>query len=340
MSGPLGGSELCHTRRWHYYPRIMKLFDDVHLIECPVGGRPLRLPLLVGEWHSLLMDTGCASDVPTSILPFLSQAGLPLPRLTYVLNTHCDTDHIGGNHAIKQAAPQARLCCGDADREQIESPTAIYRQRYDAYRTHGIFYDEATHREMLSALGEAQPVDLTFMGGERLRLGPDWEIQIVHLPGHSHGHLGVLDLKHRALYGGDAIHGSVYLSLNGRPALCPTYLYVEAYLQTIRFIEHLDIDLYCGCHWPVKRGAEIGEFCAESRDFVQRAERFLLEALAEPKTLRALCGELGPKLGGWPEPVHRELAWALSGHLAKLEGEGVVDQLPNQQPPVFERTKH
>ena len=58
--------------------------------------------------------------------------------------------------------------------------------------------------------------------------------------------------RNRVLFGGDAIQGSVYLDVTGKPALCPTYLYPESYLQTCQLIEHLDIDYYVSCHWPIK----------------------------------------------------------------------------------------
>jgi glyoxylase-like metal-dependent hydrolase (beta-lactamase superfamily II) len=224
-----------------------------------------------------------------------------------------------------------------ADREQIESPAALFQIRYDAYRPQGIFYDAETRQGIMASLGEAQAVDLTFRGGERLRLGPDWEVEILHLPGHSRGHLGLLDLKHRALFAGDAIHGSVYLDVHGKPALCPTYLYVPAYLQTIRFIEHLSLDGYCGCHWPVKYGPEIKAFCEESRQFVDQAERLLLEALKQPKTLKELCFEVGPKLGGWPVPVNAELSAAFAGHLHKLEDKGAIQTVAGRDPKAYRR---
>ncbi len=309
--------------------RITALFEGAHLLHGVVGGRPLTLTLLAGSQRALLMDTGCAQDAEGLILPALAELGLEPRRLGFILNTHCDLDHIGGNWALKQAAPQALLCCGEADREQVESPEAIYARRYDAYRRdHGICYEGAVKDWILSSLGKAQPVDLTLRGGERLRLAPDWEVEIAHLPGHSRGHLGVLDRKHRVLYAGDAIHGAVMLDLEGRPAMGPTYLYVDQYLDTIRFIENLDIDTYVGCHWPVKRGEQIAAFCAESRNYVEQAGQLILESLKTATgTLKELCLELGPRLGAWPAAVNIEHAYAFCGHLSCLEDQGRIERL-------------
>src|SRR5258708_39621168 len=173
-------------------------------------------------------------------------------------------------------------------------------------------------------LGDAQPVDLTFRGGERIRLSADWDLEVMFLPGHSKGHLGLLDSRHCALFGGDAIQGAVYLDVNGKPALCPTYLYPETYLQTSQLIEHLNLDYYVSCHWPIKKGREIADFCQETRSFVERAE--LLLRRSGTRDLRQACLRLGPQLGDWPEPIHLELAYALAGDLG-LQGDMQITNL-------------
>ena len=292
---------------------MIQLFDSVYLLDGTVGKRPIYLPLLVGEWGSVLLDTGCSYHVSELILPALEQLQIRPEHLRYIINTHPDSDHVGGNAAMKQWAPQSILCCGDADRSQVEDPETLFATRYNAYRPHGVFYSEEVKAGIMKDLGGPQPVELTFRGGERLRLGPDWELEVLSLPGHSKGHLGILDRRHHVLFGGDAIQGAVYLGIDGLPALCPTYLYPESYLLTNQLIEHLDIDLYVSCHWPLKKGSEIVEFCRETREFVERAE--ILVRSADTDNLGELCDQLGPRLGQWPEPVNRELAFALAGHL-------------------------
>jgi glyoxylase-like metal-dependent hydrolase (beta-lactamase superfamily II) len=292
---------------------MKQLFDDVYLLEGQVGVRPLYLPIFRGDYGILLLDTGCAEHVDGLILPGFAELGIKPDDLRFVVNTHPDSDHVGGNAGIKRWAPRALLCCGDADRKMIDDPAELFRMRYDAYRRYGVFYPEQIANNIRRDLGEAQPVDLSFRGGERIRLSRDWELEVLFLPGHSKGHLGVLDHRHRALFGGDAIQGSVYLDVSGKPALCPTYLYPETYLQTCQFIEHLDIESYVSCHWPIKRAQQIDEFCQETRAFVQRAEGLLKST--DITDLKEACLKLCPQLGNWPEPIHLELAYALAGHL-------------------------
>jgi glyoxylase-like metal-dependent hydrolase (beta-lactamase superfamily II) len=298
----------------------MEIYPGADLIECEIGGRPLYLPLLREGRESLLIDCGTRSHSENDIPAYLKRLGLGESDLTWLILTHPDGDHCGGTAAIKRQYPQVRIACGDADRELIESPDHLFTYRYDAYRqNHGVFFDPQTAQQIRNCTSGPQDVTWTFVGGETMRLGPNRILEIWHLPGHSHGHLGVYDRKHGVLYYGDAIQGAGYRSLHGSWSLCPTYLYVNAYLQTIRTIENSGAQMIIGCHWPVLRDREsIRQFCSESRDFVTQAERLITNYLGDHPsgaTLRELCEQLSDQLGEWPKEVCLELANALSGHL-------------------------
>ena len=318
---------------------MQKLFDGVFMLEGEVGGRPLQLIYLQGESSSILLDTGCTNDPEDFIIPQMREAagnpGGEPADLQWILITHSDLDHIGGNFLMKQHAPQAILACGDADRFACTGPDEIIALRYDAYRAdHQIFYDDETQEAIRGQCGQFQPIEATFVGGERILLAPDWTVEVVALPGHSHGHIGLLDRRNAALYGGDAIHGRVYHGFDGTEKLPPTYLHVDEYLATIRLIEHLPISTYVGCHWSIKRGIEIAEFCAESRQFVAQADLLLREYLRDPHTLREACMALGPQLGDRPHGgLDLELVFALNGHIEQLLNRGLIEAQVQQAEP-------
>jgi glyoxylase-like metal-dependent hydrolase (beta-lactamase superfamily II) len=317
---------------------MQPLFDGVFLLEGEVGGRPLQLIYLRGARASLLMDTGCAHDPNRFIAPQIRQAGGDPSRLTWILNTHSDLDHICGNYEMKQIAPGAVLACGDADRHVCQGIDALMQYRYDVFRKdHQIFYEGETLEWLRAEGGQPQPIEATFVGGEHIPLGDGWEVELLSVPGHSKGHLAVWDRRHGALYGGDAIHGDGCRGLDGRMKLCPTYEDVDAYLNTIARIASLPVTTYAGCHWPVKRGGQVAEFCRESRQFVETADHLLLGILDRPHSLREICRSLGPELGGWPRSADLELAYALHGHLARAAARGLVRSRTREGPtPVLE----
>ncbi len=306
----------------------MEISPGIHMIPALVGKRPLQLFLLIGDDRILLMDTGCAPDPEKYIFPYLRSVGLQPTAIDMVLVTHCDVDHCGGNAAIKRANPRVLLTCGEADRLLVEDPEIMWARRYDRYtEPHGLAYGEADMKWNLENLGEATPIDFTWRGGETLRLGKDWVVEVHHVPGHSDGHLAVVDRKHRTVLTGDAVHGSVYLDIDGNPALCPTYLHVDAYLATIQYLRQLDAETLGGCHWPIKRGSEVAAFLDESQKFVEMADLALLAELdrrPDGATLPELIQAVGPRLGGWSRPVDHELKYALAGHIDHLVTQGKV----------------
>jgi glyoxylase-like metal-dependent hydrolase (beta-lactamase superfamily II) len=247
-------------------------------------------------------------------------------------------DHIGGNFEMKKLAPRAILACGEPDRHTCQGLDSLMRYRYDAYRAdHQIFYEGDTLKWLQAEGGEPQPIDVTFQGGEHIRLGSGWDVELISVPGHAKGHLAVYDPLHEALYGGDAIHGDGYRGLDGTMKLCPTYENVEDYLATISLIERLPISTYVGCHWPVKKDGDVAAFCRESREFVGLADRLLIEELAKPRSLREICTALGPKLGDWPRASDIELVYALAGHLRRMVCSGAVEErVCGSDPPVLE----
>jgi glyoxylase-like metal-dependent hydrolase (beta-lactamase superfamily II) len=300
--------------------KTMQLYPGAEMIECEINGRPLYLPLLREGRKALLLDCGTKHHAQKDIPGSLSRLGVAPEDVLWLVITHPDGDHCGGSAEFQKLYPNCRIACGEEDRALIESPDYLYSFRYNAYRKdHGICFDPVTEQAIRNCSSKPQAVAFTFTGGETLRLGPDRVLEVWHLPGHSHGHLGLFDTKHGTLFYGDAIQGAGYRSLAGHWTLCPTYLYVEPYLQTIRTIETSRAGRIVGCHWPVLRSRQaILQFCAESRNFVSQADRLIRDYLSRHDSgvsLRELCERLSDELGDWPSEVRFELANAFSGHL-------------------------
>lgn len=301
---------------------MTEILDGIHRIDAEVGGRPLYLFLFLGE-RNLLLDAGCAPTVAASVLPYLEMLGLGPRDLDLLVITHSDLDHQGGAHALASANPDITIACGALDRELVSDPEAIVARRYGAYRLeHGIGYDDeavAWQREMC---GSPQAVDSLFTGGETIDLGAGRELRVLHVPGHSPGHLAVQDGTTGALFSGDCVQGSVYLGLDGTRKLCPTYTDVDPYLRTIETIEALAPSELHGCHWPAARGDGVNAFLDESRAYVEDVDRHVRASFAEAPdglTLRDLIERVNARLDEpWQPGVAQELVYSLHGHAERL----------------------
>ena len=296
----------------------MELLDGIHRIEAEVGGRPLYLFLFLGE-RNLLLDAGCSTTVPEFVLPYLAGLGLGPRDLDLLVITHPDLDHQGGAHGLASANPALTVACGALDRELVSDPEAIMARRYGAYRAeHGIAYDAEASAWMREMCGAPQPVDDVFSGGETIDLGGGRELRVLHVPGHSAGHIALHDLRSGALFGGDCVQGSVYLGLDGTPKLCPTYDDIDPYLATIERIRALAPAELHGCHWPAARGAEVDAFLDESRAYVEHVDGLVEACLAEAPgglTLRELIGCVNARLDRpWEPAIAPELVYSVHGH--------------------------
>jgi glyoxylase-like metal-dependent hydrolase (beta-lactamase superfamily II) len=302
---------------------MSEVVEGVHRIDAEVGGRPLYLFLFLGE-RRLLLDAGCASSVDEFVLPYLDGLGLSAADLDLLVITHCDLDHQGGTHALRRLNPSLLVGCGALDIPLVSDPDALVERRYGAFRAdHEIGYDEETRAWMRRESGEPEPVDMGLVGGEQLRLGPGWDLRVHHVPGHSPGHLAVLDERSGALFSGDCLQGSVYLGLDGTRKLCPTYTDVDPYLATAALVESLAPSEVHGCHWPAQDAAA---FAGESREYVERVDALVRASLVEPTTLRELLARVNERLDEpWPPALEQELVYSVNGHVERLVARGLVN---------------
>ncbi|MEZ4868681.1 MAG: MBL fold metallo-hydrolase [Caldilineaceae bacterium] len=305
----------------------MEIAPGIHRIEAPLGERFVAVYLLVGQEDALLIDTGMDDTPGQCIAPYLDQIGLAPSKIRYVLTSHADFDHTAGNASLKEMAPGALFLCHPLDQAMVEDIELMISARYGEFAAdHGIDEPEAG-KEFIRNSSRHVPVNLTVCGGETIRLGADWQVAILHAPGHSRGHLTVHDQRSRSLIICDATLGNAVLFKNGKPAFPPTYRYVDSYVATMNRFRGMQVETLLTCHYPIYRGASVAEFLAESRAYVDRVDQALLGALAgatPAPTLRELCTTLSPILGEWPTTASDYLAFPLYGHLERLLQYGAI----------------
>jgi glyoxylase-like metal-dependent hydrolase (beta-lactamase superfamily II) len=278
------------------------------------------------------MDTGDAGVPEQYIIPYMRSINFDPAQLTYILLTHPDIDHVGGVYAMRNAAPNVRFLCGTADREQIESPENLGHFRARAhYYYHGLGPNDEQLAQFIQHAGGAGnrlQFATTFSHDGSLTLG-NRILQVLHLPGHSLGHLGVFLPEDNAAIIGDAVHGTANRFANGKAAFACTYMFVDAYFGTIQKLLAMRLDKLFSCHWPdclTRQNVEL--FLELSRTYAWVAEGAILHTLGEAGpdglTLKDLCLRAKPKLGDWPADHDLETRSLACGHLQRLQDRGLL----------------
>ena len=309
----------------------------IYRIEGILGPRPFAQYLLRDE-RSLLVDTGIATTPDEVILPAFQEMGLEPADLDYVLISHADVDHFGGNAAIRAAAPRAIVCAHVADCEWIGDRERILRERYGWYAGHGpeADYDADTKVWLRNALGPDVPVDLQLVGGEVFRLGPHLSVEVLHLPGHSAGHIGLWDPASRSAIITDAALGTGLLNNEGQVIHPPPYMLLYEYEATVRRLQQLAPERLLTAHYAVMEGAQVDRFLGESLAFVARTRSAIEEAIAASHevTIAGLLASLNPVLGPFTSMAN-ELGGPIRSHIQELVASGRIEEIADREPPAW-----
>jgi glyoxylase-like metal-dependent hydrolase (beta-lactamase superfamily II) len=316
---------------------VVEVAPGIERIESVFGPRPFAQYLLRGE-KSMLIDTGIDATPGEVIVPFFQQVAFAPESLTYVLNSHADVDHFGGNAALRKAAPNAIFCASVIDAPIITDRKRAMIERYGWYAEHGAGadYDEETKGLLAAGMGPDTAIDLELTGGEWFRLGPGLRVQILTLPGHSAGHLGIWEPKSRSAIVIDAVLGQGLYNFDHEIIHPPPYMDVAAYEGTIEVLRALQPERLLTAHYDVIEGTEVQDFLDASASFVSRTRSAVRRATKSggTVTLAGLLAELGPELGPFTS-FPNELAGPIRSHLGELVKEGVVEPVSGAKPPAW-----
>jgi glyoxylase-like metal-dependent hydrolase (beta-lactamase superfamily II) len=146
--------------------------------------------LITGADESVLIDTGCSAHARETLALLRHRRALGARPLECIVNTHCHSDHMGGNAALARAygAPIA-----------VPADAALLIDRWD---TRELLLDYADQH------AERFAYDRTIAAGAALELGGIRWLTLA-APGHDMTALVFYAPEHRVLVSGDALweHG-------------------------------------------------------------------------------------------------------------------------------------
>lgn len=303
----------------------------VHRILLPLGNRVSATYLFVGSERSVLLDTGCAGDIGTFVIPALGQLGVTRESVEVVVVSHCDVDHSGGIADVHRYLPQASVVAHRLDADAMESLEPFESERSRSFRSVYGFDEDPDAVAWTRSVAGFGPVNRRLDGDEEIDLG-DRIIHVLHVPGHSLGHLAVHDPSVGVLAISDAILGDAVPLADGSPAFPPTYRFERSYLATIERVRALAPSLLATAHYGVFEGGAVEGFLDTSRDFARDLRSAVRGAVAAvPGGLRLvdLVAELNTTIGSWPrEGTSTALAFPVVAHIEALVEDGELRLTP------------
>jgi glyoxylase-like metal-dependent hydrolase (beta-lactamase superfamily II) len=307
-----------------------ELGTGIHRVDTPLGDRIASLWVIQGRDRSVLFDTGVDSAIPTHLMPYLTGAGVDPASIEYAVVSHADVDHFGGVADVHERLPQAAVMAGRGDAELVSDYSRFEAERVRGFRDPWGVDESPETIAWCRSVARVDRVDRIVDGGEVLDLGGRL-VEIVAVPGHTHGHLALLDRLTGTWFVSDAILGRAVPLADGAPAFPPTYRYVDDYLRTIDLVGQAAPPMLATAHYGTFAGPAVGEFLDVSSDFVDRLERTVVAVLRDngPSTLAGLLPEVNRRIATWPvEGSDAALAYPVVGHLERLHDRGLVAVKP------------
>jgi hydroxyacylglutathione hydrolase len=217
--------------------KFRKVINDIYILETPFGGVWSGIVLVMGNKKVLIDSGGTAEIIDEYLIPALNDMGLELKDISYLLNTHCHGDHIGGHYRIKELS-NIRIACFEKSHDKIKDPlkySKLIRARFPEY-------SPAPPPVLLGV----EPDELISEGevvAGRLRL--------VRTPGHDDDAVCWYDINTRSIISGDSLQGNGTVTQG-----IALYMDLCDYESSLSRLMEMDIENIITAHPYTVTGAE------------------------------------------------------------------------------------
>jgi len=295
-------------------------------IKFPLGERSSSVWALTSKGDTVLFDSGCRGDAETQIQPALMRLGIKPASVRAVIASHPDVDHFGGASYWQQKFA-AQVVAHRFDAALMESHEVFLEQRANEFSKEFQVAESDEGLQWLRENGAEISINQAIDFETEYQIGEDL-IHIIHLPGHSRGHLGVYEPKSKMVLISDAVLGAYVPYSDGSPSFPPTYRFVESYIQTIQRLMSMDFECLATAHYGSFSRQDGMQFLQQSLEFETELENSVLRAISvATKTLPEILELVDNDIGLWPKPASpAALAFPVFGHLEFLEKKGLVQR--------------
>ena len=273
----------------------MEVAPGIHRIEGDLGERYVCQYLLVGEERTLLVDTGLR-DMPAEVIaPYVA-----LTEIDDVLISHADVDHCGGNRALRAARAAARGSSAARPTARGSSPTPrCWPATTAGTRPTASARRPTTSRSSSASWAATRRSTSACAAARRCASGPSWRVEVLALPGHTPGHLGLWDPRSGAAIVIDAVLSDGVYDRAGNRLIPPRYysarrLRGDDPARCARSIPALLLT----AHYDVMERDAAREFLDRSLAFVHAVR----DAVRARDDDRALAAHAGGRRRGRPVP--------------------------------------
>ena len=238
-----------------------------------LGASEMPIYLLDGK-KPVLFEASLSILGPVLVEEIRSILGNRSPEILFL--THVHFDHCGSAAHLKKAFPELQITASRKAADILTRPNALSLIALLNQSAAEVF--KGWHPEITGkAVFEPFQVDRVLADGERIELGAGSTVEVIAAPGHTWDSLSYYLPERKILIASEAAGCT-----DGTGEVVTEFLAdYPAYVDTIRRLSRLDVEIFCQGHRLVYTGTDVPPFFERSLEaaaiFRETGEKILLE---------------------------------------------------------------
>lgn len=228
----------------------VEIYPNIYKQEIPLPNNPLKAVnsyIITSKDRNLIIDTGFnCKECKESLFNGIEELGIDLNK-TDLLITHLHSDHSG--LAVELYKKGVKIYVGNIDGVLINKMTKVqYWKKLEGYIK--LFGLEKDNMSFADHPGEKycpkEPIEFTpLKEGDVLNVG-EYSFEIIDIPGHTPGHIGLYEKNHKIFFCGDHILDRITPNIGFWGFEYDDIL--EVYFKSLRKVYEYDIEYLFTAH--------------------------------------------------------------------------------------------
>lgn len=229
---------------------MKEVYPNIYLQEIPLPNNPLRALncyIIVGQERNLIIDTGFnLPECKAALWKGIEESGIDLSK-TALLVTHAHVDHAGLAGDLKRQGVQVFIGAIDGKIMNDYASISFWNIIDGSIKSFGLGVDGISVDSLPDfKFNPHEQIGFSYLNeGDEIDLG-NYTFQVIDIPGHSPGHIGLYEKKHKLFFCGDHILAKITPNIGYWGEEHGDVL--GTYLNSLKKVYNYDITLLFSAH--------------------------------------------------------------------------------------------
>jgi len=270
---------------------------------------------VVKSEKTFLIDAG-TSQTNEKILSTLGEFKISPESVNAIVVTHEHYDHGAGAAGLLKKMPNAFVSSSEKTAETLRNPTELLETTKRHYGDADMLVSDYPPVSNVQVTGE----------GDRFNLGNGVSLEIVALPGHTLGSIGLFEPKTKTFFAGDAVCNYNEEFEFYMPPSFPELFDYEKYLKSLDKMLGIDFEYLCMGHFGTQKQPKAKQIIRKAAEVAKEWKDIIVDIYGKTKSEEQVYNALLERVGDndyikrFPDFIRRSiLGQLIRGYVLSLK---------------------